>query len=247
MAENDAGKILAMRGPEMGGTVLRQLLDAAINGMGRVPGAKTTAARALVRAGSVEPAIDALLSMHVRMATAQGVVTNLGGIWTAPLLLPANIAGLTIVQIRLVASIAHLRGYDVDDPRVRTAMALCLLGESGVQGMIERSEVPTVPLAIATAPVFDSSLDRLIAEKVFGEVSGRLGGRQAVVLMARRVPVLGGAVSGGLDGWFTTSVGQYARAQFPTRRRLTRGTQTEASSEGGASQGGASQGGAKDA
>nr|NLI51686.1 EcsC family protein [Propionibacterium sp.] len=218
-----------MRGPEVGGSMLRQLLEIAINGVGKVPGAKTIAANALVRAGSVEPAIDSLVSTHVRLATAQGVLTNLGGVWTAPLLLPANIAGLAIVQIRLVASIAHLRGYDVDDPRVRTAMALCILGETGVLGLIDRNEIPTTPLAIATAPVFDSGLDRLIAEKVFGEISSRLMGRQAVVLLARRVPVLGGGVSGAMDGWFTSSVASYARAQFPTRRRLTQGPRPAAS------------------
>lgn len=229
MDANEAGKILAMRGPEMGGSMLRQLLDAAINGVGKVPGAKATAAQALVREGSVEPAIDSLVSTHVRLATAQGVITNLGGLWTAPLLLPANIASLMIVEIRLVATIAHLRGYDVDDGRVRTAMALCLLGGTGVKGMIERNEIPTTPLAIATAPVFDASLDRLVSEKVFGEVFGRLSGRQAVVLLARRVPVLGGGVSGAMDGWFTTSVGSYARTQFPTRRRLTGGPKPAAS------------------
>ncbi|HOA89787.1 MAG TPA: hypothetical protein PKX10_10170 [Propioniciclava tarda] len=223
MDAQEASKILATRGPEVGGNVLRQLLDAAINGIGKVPGAKATAAHALVKHGSAEPAIDALVSTHVRMATAQGVITNLGGLWTAPLLLPANIAGLAMVQSRLVASIAHLRGYDVDDSRVRTAMALCLLGEVGVTGMIERNEIPTTPLAIATAPIFDASLDQLVAAKVFGDLSGRLGGRQAVVLLARRIPVLGGGVSGALDGWFTSSVGAYCREQFPTRRRLTAG------------------------
>ncbi len=223
MDASEASRIVATRGPEMGGSMLRQLLDAAVTGVGKVPGAKVTAANSLVRQGSVEPAIDALVSLHVRMATAQGVLTNLGGLWTAPLLLPANIAGLAIVQIRLVAAIAHLRGYDVDDPRVRTAMALCLAGESGVAAMIERNEIPTTPLAIATAPIFDASLDQLVAEKVFGDLGGRLGGRQAVLLLARRIPVLGGGVSGALDGWFTGSVGAFARQQFPTRRRLTQG------------------------
>lgn len=223
MDASEASRIVATRGPEMGGSMLRQLLDAAITGVGKVPGAKVTAANSLVRQGSVEPAIDALVSLHVRMATAQGVLTNLGGLWTAPLLLPANIAGLAIVQIRLVAAIAHLRGYDVDDPRVRTAMALCLAGDAGVAAMIERNEIPTTPLAIATAPIFDASLDQLVAEKVFGDLGGRLGGRQAVLLLARRIPVLGGGVSGALDGWFTGSVGAFARQQFPTRRRLTQG------------------------
>jgi EcsC protein family len=221
MDASEAGKILATRGPGMGGSVMRQLLDAAINGIGKVPGAKSTAANALLKQGSAEPAIDSLVTLHVGMATAQGVVTNLGGLWTAPFLLPANIAGLAIVQIRLVASIAHLRGYDVDDLRVRTAMALCLVGEAGVAGLIERNEIPTTPLAIATAPVFDASLDQLVSEKVFGDLSGRLGGRQAVVLLARRIPVLGGGVSGAMDGWYTNAVGSYGRTQFPTRRRLT--------------------------
>ncbi len=217
----EASKIVATRGPELGGNVLRQLLEAAINGVGRVPGAKSTAANALVKRGAVEPAIDSLVGLHVRMATTQGVITNLGGLWTAPLLLPANIASLAIVQIRLVASVAHLRGYDVDEPRVRTAMALCLLGEAGVNALVERNEIPTTPLAIATAPVFAPSLDRLVSEKVFGDLAGRLSGRQAFVLLARRIPLVGGGVSGALDGWFTTSVGAYARTQFPNRRRLT--------------------------
>ena len=220
MDASEASRIVATRGAGVGGSVLKQLLDAAINGVGKVPGAKATAANALVKHGSVEPAIDSLVSLHVRMATAQGVATNLGGLWTAPLLLPANIAGLAIVQIRLVASIAHLRGYDVDDARVRTAMALCLLGETGVAGLLERNEIPTTPLAIATAPVFDAALDRLISEKVFGDLSSRLSGRQAIVLIARRIPVLGGGVSGAMHGWFTSSVGIYGRSQFPNRRRL---------------------------
>ncbi len=223
MDANEVNKALSLRVPEMGGNALRSLLDTAINGVGRVPGAKATSAKSLVRHGSAEPAIDALVSTHVRLATADGVLTNLGGLYTAVLMLPANIAGIAIVQIRMVASIAHLRGYDVDDPRVRTAMVLCLLGESGVTSMIERNEIPTTPMAIATAPVFDAKLDRLIAEKVFGDLTGRLGGRQAAVMLARRIPLLGGGVSGVMDGWHTSSVGAYARAQFPTRRRLTRG------------------------
>ena len=31
---------------------------------------------------------------------------------------PANLAGVALLQGRMVGAIAHLRGYDVDDPRV---------------------------------------------------------------------------------------------------------------------------------
>ena len=219
---NDVGRNLARRGPEMGGNVLRQLLEVAVNGGKVVPSAKSAAAKALVKHGSVDAAIEALISTHLRLATAQGFVTNVSGIVASIVGLPANLAGVAVTQIRMVATIAHLRGYDIDDPRVRTAMTLCLLGEHGVGQLIQRSELPTTPLAIATAPVFDASLDALVAEKVFGEMANRIGGRRAAVVLVRRIPLVGGGVSGVLDAWHTNSIGAYAKTQFVTRRRLAK-------------------------
>ena len=48
-------------------------------------------------------------------------MTNIGGVATLPVAIPANITGVAIVQIRMVAAIAHLRGYDLNDNRVRTS------------------------------------------------------------------------------------------------------------------------------
>lgn len=213
----------AAKGHETGGGAIRRLCEAAINGVGKVPGAKAIAAQHLVKKGEADAAIDSLITLHVSAAAAQGFVTNLGGLATVAIALPANIAGLTIVQIRLIASVAHLRGYDVDDPRVRTALVLCLMGRDGVLRLMESEELPTTPAAIATAPVFDASLDKLVAEKVFGELASRIGGRRAATLIARRIPLVGGAAGAGLDGFSTWEVGTYAKTQFITRRRLAQG------------------------
>ena len=94
-----------------------------------------------------------MIDQHIRLAGVQGFVTSIGGLVTLPVALPANLTGLAIVQARMVASIAHLRGYDLDDPRVRTAVITCLLGEDGVTDRLKKSSLPTSPLAIATAPV----------------------------------------------------------------------------------------------
>ena len=53
--------------------------------------------------------------------------------------IPANITGLALIQCRMIAGIAHLRGYDLDDPRVRNAILACLLGEDAVDAMIKKS------------------------------------------------------------------------------------------------------------
>lgn len=219
----DLSKSFVTRAPEMAGNVLRNLLEVAINGTGAIPGAKSASSRHLVKRSGVEEAIDSLVTTHVGLATAQGFVTNLGGLATLAVALPANMAGLAILQIRLVASIAHLRGYDIDAPQVRTALILCLMGPDGVQRLVDDGILPTTPLAIATAPVFDVSMDHLVSERVFGEIGGRIGGRHAAVLVARRIPLLGGGVGGAMDGFSTVVIGAYARDQFVSRRRLTSG------------------------
>lgn len=211
------------RAPELGGNALRGLLEAAINGTGLVPGAKGAAAKHLLKKENVEDAIESLVFTHVGLAGAQGFLTSLGGLPTLAVTLPANIAGLAVVQIRLIATIAHLRGYDIDSRQVRTAMIVCLMGRDGVDALMADGVLPTSPLAVATAPIFDVTLDRQVSERVLGELVGRIGGRRASLLFARRIPLLGGGVGATMDGYSTIAIGGFARDVFVTRRRLTRG------------------------
>jgi hypothetical protein len=55
-------------------------------------------------------------------------VTGLGGFVTMPVALPVNIAEFYIQATRMVGGIATLRGYDLADPQVRTAVMLTLVG-----------------------------------------------------------------------------------------------------------------------
>jgi uncharacterized protein (DUF697 family) len=131
--------------------------------------------------------------------------------------MPANMTGLAVVQARMVASIAALRGYDLSDPRVRTAVISCLLGEDGVEDRLKKASLPTSPLAMATAPVFDPELDRQVAGEVAAELVARVGGKQMALAAARRVPLLGGVVGAGVDGWSTYKIGQYADTMLVKR------------------------------
>lgn len=135
------------RAPEVGGNALRGLLEAAINGTSMVPGAKSAAAKHLVKKEHVGTPIESLVLTHVGLAGAQGFVTSLGRLPTLAVTLPANIAGLAVVQIRLIATIAHLRGYDIDSRQVRTAMIVCLMGREGVARLMSDGVLPSSPLA----------------------------------------------------------------------------------------------------
>lgn len=207
--------------PAAAGGALRRVLELAIDGPGRLPGARTVAAKHLQRhAGSAEDAIDSLVAHHVRLASAQGFVTNLGGLAALPIAIPANLTGVAVVQVRMVAAIAHLRGYDVNDLRVRTALVMCLLGGEEVARRIGNGSLPTSPMAVATAPVFDAALDHQVAEAVLSDLMNRIGGKNLALVVTRRVPLLGGGVGAVVDGVATRQIGAYAKSELLRRRAL---------------------------
>ena len=226
----DVGKILA-RGigpvatslvtPQIAGGALRRVLELAIDGYGRLPGAKAVAAKHLQRhSGSVDNAIDSIIEAHVRLASAQGFVTNLGGIAALAIAVPANLAGVAVLQVRMVAAIAHLRGYDVNDNRVRTALVMCLLGGEQIAKRIVEGQLPTSPMTVATAPVFDPDLDRVVAEEVTSGLASRVGGRNMALVVTKRVPLLGGGIGAVMDGYATHQIGKYAKSELLRRRAL---------------------------
>lgn len=210
-----------MANPQLAGGALRRVLEVAIDGYGKLPSAKATAARHLQRhGGSVDSAIDSLVDFHVRLASAQGFVTNLGGVAVMPVAVPANLAGIAVLQVRMVASIAHLRGYDLADLRVRTALIMCLLGGEQVARHILDGKLPTSPMAVATAPVFDPDLDARVAEEVLSDLAGRIGGKNLALAVTKRVPLVGGGIGAVLDGMATRQIGTYAKGELRRRRAL---------------------------
>ena len=177
-------------------------------------GAEDLAARSLRDHGSSEAAIDALIRRQTAFAGATGLVTNLGGIVALPLSIPANLGSVLLIQLRMVAAIAHLRGYQVSDERVRTAAYLCLAGSAGGSALQEAGVV----------------LGTRISTRLLGQVSGAVllrikqavglrivaqAGSSGLVNVAKVVPVLGGLVGGGIDALVTRGIGALAKQYFP--------------------------------
>ena len=199
---------------------VREALNRAINGVGPLPPAAAAADKQLAEQhGNVERAIHEVIENHVRFAGAQGFLTNVGGLVTAAVTIPANITGLTLVQCRMIAGIAHLRGHDLDDPRVRNAILTALLGEDTVQRLVKKQKIPAPPMALATAPVHDAGLDKLIAAEVAADLVARIAGKRLATTVGRRVPVVGGLVGMGADGFATWKLGRYADREILPRRR----------------------------
>ncbi len=197
---------------------VREALRRAIEGVGPLPPAAKAADKQLKeQKGNVERAIHEVIENHVRFAGAQGFVTNLGGLVTATVSIPANISGLALIECRMIAGIAHLRGYDLDDPRVRNAILVCLLGDEVVAGLVKKKQIPGSPMAIATASEHDAGLDRVVSAVVASELITRVAGKRIATTVGRRIPVVGGIVGASADGYATWRIGRYADRELLPR------------------------------
>jgi len=204
--------------PELSAHFVHEALRRAINGVGPLPPAARAADKQLAeQRGHVDRAIHEVIENHVRYAGAQGFVTNLGGLVTAAFAMPANITGLALIQCRMIAGIAHLRGYDLDDPRVRNAILACLLGEDEIDALVKKRRMPAPPMALATALVHDPELDRIIPAEVASNLIARVAGKRLASTVGRRVPVVGGLVGAGADGFITWRIGRYADRELLPR------------------------------
>lgn len=214
-----APKVIGMA-PGLTSGVVRQALHRAIVGVGPLPGAIAAAEKQLSEQdGDAEKAVREVIENHVALASAGGFATNLGGLVASAFSIPANVSGLAIIQCRMVAGIAHLRGYDLTDPRVRNAILLCLLGEERVGRQVKAKKVPAPPMAVATAPTYDPALDNLVASEVASEMLSRVVGKRLAATVGKRIPVVGGVVGAGTDAWATFQIGRYASRELLPRKR----------------------------
>ena len=198
--------------------VFHQLLEVAIEGKGKLPVARSAARNLLGQHSDPEVAISWLVNQHVAYASGQGFITNWGGFFVSLLTIPANMAAAAFLQARVVAGVAHLRGYDLSDARVRTAILMVMLGPGGNAGLISKGVLPSSPAAVATAPMFDAALDRHVSKELFDRAMNQVGGKRLGVWVGKRIPFVGGGVGAVVDGWATNAIARHAIAEFTSRR-----------------------------
>lgn len=204
--------------PDLNSGFVHQTIVRAIKGVGPLPPAAKAAEKQLdEQGGDVDKAVREVIENNTAWSAGQGFVTNLGGLVTMAATIPANITGLALIQARMVAGIAHLRGYDIDDPRVRNAILLCTLGEDTVRDLVKKKKIPGTPWVIATAPAHDPSLEKVVAGEVTSALLNRVVGKRAAGTVIRRVPLAGGVWGGSADALSTWQIGRYAAGELRTR------------------------------
>ena len=195
--------------------VVTMLLDIGLDGRGPIKSAAQVASAAKKNEGSPEEAIKAVARATMLRGGVGGFVTGLGGFVTMPIALPANVLEFYVQATRMVGAIATLRGYDIKEERIRTAVLLTLVGSKS-DDVLKKAGMATgggrvASLALRNMPpaalmVVNKAVGFRLMRGVGTKVLGRFG---------RGVPIAGGFVGGGIDAFMMKKIADQAMKEFP--------------------------------
>jgi hypothetical protein len=195
-------------------TALDWSYDKALNG--GIPGMDTATELAdnyLKKKGSLEEQVNSLIRWQNSKSAASGFLTGLGGIITLPVAIPANIASVLLVQIRMVSAIAHMGGYNLKDDEVKSFVYLCLAGNGAKEIAKNTGIVIGQKLAINGIKKIPSAVITKINQAVGFRLLTKFGEKGAINL-GKAVPLVGGVIGGTVDAITTNIIGGVAQNIF---------------------------------
>ena len=158
-------------------------------------------------------AANSLIRWQNTKAATTGFLTGLGGLMTLPVTVPANLGCVFYIQLRMIAAIACMGGYNVKDDRVQTLAYVCLTGSSAAD-IIKQ-------VGVKVGNNLEKNMLKNISRSVITEINKKVGfrlltkfGEKGVINLGKAIPVVGGIISGTLDAVATNVIGNTARDSF---------------------------------
>ncbi|MFD1775435.1 EcsC family protein [Paenibacillus rhizophilus] len=163
--------------------------------------------------GDLNVQISSLIRWQNTKSATSGFLTGLGGIVTLPAAIPANLASVLYIQLRMIAAIAVMSGRDVKEDQVRTMAYLCLCG-NGITDILK-------DVGIVVGKKAAESALRGLSGKVLININKKVGfrlltkfGTKGVINLSKMIPLVGGVTGAVFDGVSTNVVGNTARRLF---------------------------------
>ncbi|ABO59158.1 EcsC family protein [Burkholderia vietnamiensis] len=194
---------------------LQWTYDKAVNGVMGTDSAEEMAAEYSMQDGTLVEKVDSLIRWQNTKAGAAGFVTGLGGFATMPVTIPANLASVLYVQIRMIAAIAKMGGHDLKNDKIRTLVLACLAGD----GTMEILRDVGIQAGKKAAQIAINKISGAVITKINQAVGFRLvtkAGSTGVVNLTKMVPFLGGVIGAAFDATVTNMIGNAARDIFIT-------------------------------
>ncbi|MHC1655855.1 EcsC family protein [Stenotrophomonas riyadhensis] len=187
--------------------------DKAVNGVVGMDSASEIAESYMKVEGSKIDQANSLIRWQNTKAGTSGFLTGLGGIIVMPVAIPANIASVMYVQVRMIAAIAHLGGHDLKDDRVKALVYACLTGNAAKDIMKD--------VGIVVGRKLTENAIKNVSGKTITAINQKVGfrfltkfGEKGVINLGKAIPLVGGIVGATFDSVTTNIIGNIARDTF---------------------------------
>lgn len=193
--------------------VLDWAYEKAISGMPGLDSAPQLASSFMDKEGTLREKANSLIRWQNAKAGTSGFVTGIGGLMTLPVAIPANLASVLYIQIRMIAAIAYMGGYDLRDEKVKTLVYMCLVGNFAKDILQETGiRLGTKFTAMAIERISEKSL--LLINQRVGFRLLTTSGTKGMINLGKAVPLVGGIIGGSIDVAATNTIGNMARNTF---------------------------------
>lgn len=194
--------------------LLDKLYEQATQGIAMVsPPIEETAGDYLRKNPDIDTAAKKFINYQIAKCTTSGFLAGLGGIITLPVTIPANVSSVLYVQMRMIAGLAYMGGYDTDSDQVQTLVYACLAGIS-VDQVLKQA-------GIKFGNKFAMAMVKKIPGEVLEKINQRVGfrfitkfGTKGIINLGKAVPAVGGVIGGGFDFIETKAIANRAYGLF---------------------------------
>lgn len=211
---------------EKAASILSAIYEKALNGIPKVSRSIDEFADDYIdRFDTPERAAKELVKYQIIKCGTSGFISGLGGLITLPVAIPANIGSVLYVQMRMVAAIAKIGGYDVRSDQVQTLVYVCLTG-TAISDVVKQAGIKIGEKTLTAAL---KKLPGTALVKINQRVGFRLitkFGEKGVVNLGKMIPLAGGVIGGAFDVASTSVIAKNAIKLFikgvePTDEAMT--------------------------
>lgn len=201
--------------------VLDWSYEKALNGLPGTESALELGECYLRNNGNLLDKTNCLIRWQISKTATSGFLTGLGGLITLPVAIPVNIASVVYVQMRMIAAIAHIGGYDIKSDQVRGLVYVCLAGNEA------KDILKNLGIQFGTK-LSNSMIKRYVTGAALTKINRAVGfrlitkfGTKGVVNLGKAIPLVGGVIGGSIDALSTNKIGNVARDCFVTPQQNT--------------------------
>ena len=160
-----------------------------------------------------EEYIDSIIKWAVAKSACSGFVSSVGGIITWPVALPAGLTASLYIQMRMIAKIAYLCGYDIKSENVKIFIYCCLTG-TAIKEIVKS-------VAIKIGEKLTQQMIASISGQVLTQINQQVGfrlftkfGSKGVLNLGKAVPIVSGLIGASIDGHWCFISGKTAKKVF---------------------------------